>query len=110
MVDAKPTTPLDEGTISTSYEPGDAGAGRTESPPSVLEKVWGNRVATDELAQKKRRTADVAPCKSGGISIDGSQTARTQSAAMSEWSGNDGTPVAPPPSTEAPPRNTCVKV
>ena len=25
---------------------------------------------------------------------------------MSEWSDDDGAPVAPPPSTEAPPRNT----
>ena len=29
---------------------------------------------------------------------------------MSEWSDDDGTPVAPPPSTEAPPHNTRVEV
>ena len=29
---------------------------------------------------------------------------------MSEWSDDDGAPVAPPPSTKAPPRNTHVEV
>ena len=52
----------------------------------------------------------VAPRKSGGISLGSDQTTWTQSAAMFEWSDDDGAPVAPHPSTEAPPRNTRVEV
>ena len=44
------------------------------------------------------------------ISLGGDQTTRTRSATMSEWSNDDGTPVAPPPSTEAPSRNTRTEV
>ena len=95
-VDARPTTQPEEGAMSTSSESGGTGAGRMESPPSVLEKVWGKRAAQDELARKKMRTMDVAPRRSGGISLDGDRTARTQSAAMSEWSDNDEAPVALP--------------
>ena len=51
----------------------------------------------------------VAPHKLSGISLGGDQTTRTQSAAMSEWSDDDGAPVAPP-NTEAPPCNTRVEV
>ena len=45
--------------------------------PPVSEKVRGKRVVKDELARKKRRMADVAPHKPGGISLGGGQTART---------------------------------
>jgi len=54
--------------------------------------------------------AGAVPHKLGGISLGGDQTTRTQSAAMSEWSDDDGAPVAPPLSTEAPSRNTWVEV
>ena len=63
----------------------------------------------DELAQKKRKTTGAVPWKPGGISLGGDQTTRTRSAAMSEWSDDDGAPVAPSPSTEAPPRNMHVE-
>ena len=49
------------------------------------------------------------PCKPGGISLGGDQTTRMWSAAMSEWSDDDEVPVAPPPSTKAPPHNTRVE-
>ena len=52
----------------------------------------------------------VAPHKTGNISLGGDQTTRTQSVAMFEWSDDDGALVAPPPSTEVPPRNTHVEV
>ena len=52
----------------------------------------------------------VAPRKPGGISLGDDQATRTQSAAMSEWSDDNGAPVAPPPSTEAPPCNTRMEV
>ena len=67
----------------------------------MLEKVRGKRVVKDELARKKRRMADVAPHKPVGISFGGDWTARTQSAAMFEWSDDDEALVAPPPSTKA---------
>ena len=76
----------------------------------MSEKVQGKRVAIDELSRKKRKMAGVASRKPGGISLGGDQTTRTQSAAMSEWSDDDGALVAPPPSTEAPPCNTCAEV
>ena len=46
-----------------------------------------------------------APRKLGGILLGGDQTTRTQSAAMSEWSNDDGAPLAPPPSNKVPPRS-----
>ena len=52
----------------------------------------------------------VAPRKLGGISLGGNQTTRMQSAAMFEWSDDDGALVAPPPSTEVLPHNTHMKV
>ena len=76
----------------------------------MSEKVRGKRAAQDEPARKKRKMAGVAPRKPGGISLGVDQTTQMQSAAMSEWSDDDGAPVAPPPSTEAPPRNTRVEV
>ena len=86
-------------------------AGRTESTPTpVSEKVRGKRAAADEPARKKRKTTGAAPHKPGGISLGDDQTTRTQSAAMSEWSDDDGAPVAPAPSTEAPPLNTRTEV
>ena len=109
-VDAQLTTQPEEGAVSTSLESKGRDAGRKESPPWVLEKVQGKRVARDELAQKKRKTAGVAPHKPSGISLGGAQTTRTQSAAVSEWSDDNGAPVVPPPSTEAPPHNTHTEV
>ena len=76
----------------------------------MSEKVRGERAVQDELARKKRKTAGVGPHKPGGISLGGDQTTQTQSATMSEWSDNDGAPVAPPPSTKAPPCNMHVEV
>jgi len=108
-VGARPTTQLEEGAISTSSETEGAEAGRTESPPLVLEKVRGKRAVTNELAHKKRKTVDAAPRKLGGISLGSSQTTRTQSAAMSKGLNNDGALVAPPPSAEAPPCGTEVQ-
>ena len=60
----------------------------------------------DEAARKKRRTADVAPRKLGGISFGGDRTARMLSTAIFEWLDDDEALVAPPPSTEASSRNT----
>ena len=57
--------------------------------PLISEKVWGKRAAIDELARKKK-TVSVSPHKPGGISLGGDQTIRMQSAAMSEWSDDDG--------------------
>ena len=51
--------------------------GRTESRPSVLEKIRGKRPAIDEPAQKKRRTGATAPRKLGGISLGDDQTTQT---------------------------------
>jgi hypothetical protein len=76
----------------------------------VSEKVQGKRVAIDEPAHKKRKMVGVAPRKSRGISLGGDQTTRTQSAAMFEWSDDDEALIAPPLSSEAPPRNTRVEV
>ena len=57
--------------------------------PLVSEKVWGKRAVIDEPARKKRRTTDVALRRPGVISLGGDRTARTQSAAISEWSDDD---------------------
>jgi len=78
-------------------------------PPGIGESS-GKRAAKDELAQKKRRAADVAPCKPIDISLGGDRTARTQSAAIFEWSDDDRAPIAPPPSTKASSRNTRAEV
>ena len=75
-----------------------------------MEKVRGKRVAIDEPARKKRKTAGVIPRKPGGISLGGDQTTQKRSAAMSEWSDDDGAPIAPPPSTRVPPCNTRIEV
>ena len=63
----------------------------------------------DEPTQKKRKTVGVSPYKPGGISLGGDQTTRTQSAAMTEWSDDNGAPVAPPPSTKVPPHSSCME-
>ena len=76
----------------------------------MSKKVWGKRVAQDESTQKKRRTADVAPRKPGGISLDDDQTARTQSVVMSKWLDDDEAPIAPTLSTQASSRNMCMEV
>ena len=74
-------------------------------PPGIEESL-----AENEPAQKKRRTADVAPHKPAGISFGGSRTAQTQSAAIFEWSDNDDAPVAPPSSTKTSLREMHVEV
>ena len=68
--------------------------------PLVSEKVRGKRAVENEPAQKKRRTTDVAPHEPDNISFGGSRTARTQSAAISEWLDDDEVPVAPPSRTK----------
>jgi hypothetical protein len=73
-VDARPTTQLEEGAVSTSSEFGGKGAGQKEPPP-VSEKDWGKRAAKDEPTRKKIRTMDVAPCKPVGISFGGDRIA-----------------------------------
>ena len=73
-VDARPPAQPEEGAISASSESRGADTGRTESPPSVPEKVWGKRAAVDEPARKKRKTAGAAPRKLGGISLGSDQT------------------------------------
>ena len=67
-------------------------------------------MAAEEPPRKKRRTANVAPRKPGGISLRGGQTAQKQSAAVSESSDDDEVPIAPPPSTKASSRNTRAEV
>ena len=76
----------------------------------MLKKIRGKRAAADEPTRKKRKMADATPCKPGDISLGGDQTTQKQSTAMSEWSDDDGAPVAPPPSTEAPSRNMHTEV
>ena len=53
---------------------------------------------------------DVAPHKSGGISLGGNQIAQMQSAVVSEWSDDNDTPVAPPTSTKESSCNMHVEV
>ena len=76
----------------------------------MSEKVRGKRAATDEPDRKKRKTMGVAPRKPSGISLGSDQTTQTWSATMFEWLDDDGAPIAPPLSTEVPPRNACVEV
>ena len=109
-MDARPTTQPEEGAVSASLKFEGEGAGRKVSPPWVSEKVRGKRAATDEPAHKKRKIVGAAPLRLGNISLGSGQITRTQSAAMSEWSNDDGAPVAPPLSTEVPPHNTRVEV
>ena len=76
-VDARPTTQPEEGAVSASLESGGVDASWTESLAPISEKVREKRAAVDEPARKKRKTACVAPCKLGGISLGGDQTTRT---------------------------------
>jgi len=108
-VDARPPARPKEDAASALSEFRGTNAGRTESLPPVSEKVQGKRAATDEPARKKRKTAAAGPLKPGGISLGGDQTTRTRRTAVLEWSDDDKTLVAPPPSTEAPPRSTHVE-
>ena len=99
-VDARLTTRLEKGAVSTSSESRGEDAGQKQSPPGIRESL-GKRAVENEPAQKKRKTTDVPLCKTAGISIDGGWTARTQSTVMSEWLDDDEVPVALPPSTKA---------
>ena len=109
-VDAWPPTQPEEDAASASSESRGMDAGRTESSPLVSEKVQGKRAAADEPVWKKRKMAGVTPLKPGGISLGGDQTTRMRSTTMFEWLDEDEVPVAPPPSTKAPPRSTCAEV
>ena len=70
-LDARPPAQPEEGAVSASSESGGMDAGRTESPPPVLEKVRGKRAVIDEPAQKKRKMVGAVPRKLGGISLGG---------------------------------------
>ena len=50
------------------------------------------------------------PRKPSSISFGDDRTTRTQNMVMAEWLDDDGALVAPPSSTEAPPRNTRAEV
>ena len=76
-VDTRPLVQPEESSISVSSESGGVDIDQVESPPPASEKVQGKRPATDEPAQKKRKTAAAAPCKQGDISLGGDQTTRT---------------------------------
>ena len=79
--------------------------GWTESPPPVSAKTRGKRLAEDEPAQKKRKTAATAPRKPGGISLDDDQTNQTRRTVVFDWSDDDEILMNPLPSTKEPPRN-----
>ena len=51
-----------------------------------------------------------APLKPDDISLGSDHTTRTRRTAVFEWSDDNEILVAPPPSTEAPPRNTRAEV
>ena len=108
-VDARPPPQPEESSISVSSESGGVDIDQVESPPPASEKVQGKRPATDEPAQKKRKTAAVGPLKPGGISLGVDQTTRTRRTAVLEWSDDDETSVAPPPNTESPSHSTCAE-
>ena len=76
-MDARPLAQPKESSVGVSSEFGGMDVGRTESPPPVLEKIRGKRPVADEPAQKKRKTAAIAPRKPGGISLGDDQTNRT---------------------------------
>ena len=105
-VDTRPSAQPKEDAASALSESGD---GRIANSPPVSEKVQGKRAAADEPSWKKRKMAAVGPLKPGGISLGGNQTTRQRRTAVLEWSDNDETLVAPPPSTEAPPCSTCTE-
>ena len=75
-VDARPPTQPEGSYVGVSSEFGSMNVGRTESPPTVSEKIQGKRLAEDEPAQKKRKIGASAPRKLGGISLDDDQTSR----------------------------------
>ena len=102
-MDARPLVQPEESSIGISSESRGTDADRMESPPLVSEKARGKRAATDEPALKKRKMVGVVPRKPDDISLGGDQTTQTQSVVMSEWSDDDGAPVAPPLSTKVPP-------
>ena len=104
-VDARPPTQPEEDDASASSESRGTDAGRTESLPLVSEKTRGKRAATDELAQKRRKMAAVAPLESVGISLGGDQITRMRRITVIERSDNEEILVAPLPSTKAPPRS-----
>ena len=108
-VDAWPSARPEEDVASASSESRGTDAGWTESSPPVSEKVQGKRAATDEPARKKRKTAAAGPLKPGGISLGGNQITQQRRTVVLEWSDDDKTLVAPPPSTEVPPCNTHVE-
>jgi len=76
-VDAQPPAQPEEDVASASSDSRGTNAGRTESSPPILEKVWGKRAVADEPAQKKRKMVGAAPIKPGGISLGDDQTSQT---------------------------------
>jgi len=70
-VDAQRPTHPEEDDASASSGSRGTDAGRTESLPLVSEKTRGKRAATDELAQKRRKTAAASPLKPVGILLGG---------------------------------------
>ena len=101
-VDSRPPARLEEDAASTSSESGGTDASWTENSPLVSEKVWGKRATADELAWKKRKMAAAGLLKSGGISLGGDQTTRTQRTTVFEWLNDDKILMAAPSSTETP--------
>ena len=76
-VDARPLTQPERSAISVLSDSGGTDVVRMESSPPVLEKTRGKRATADELAQKRRKTAAIAPIKPGGISLGDDQTTQT---------------------------------
>ena len=105
-VDARPPTQPEGSAIGVSSESGGTDVGRTESSSPVSEKARGKRAATDEPAQKRRKTAAAAPIKPGDISLGDDQTTRTRRTAVFDWSDDDEVPTAPTPSMKEPPLST----
>ena len=101
-VDARRPIQIEESSIGVSSESRGMDTGRMESPPSVPGKNKGKRLAEDESAQKKRKTAATAPRKPGGISLDDDQTNRTRRTAVFDWSDDDEILMNPPSSTKGP--------
>ena len=107
-MDARPPTQPEGSAIGVSSDSGGTDVGWIKSSQPVSEKARGKRAATDEPAQKRRKTAAAAPIKPGDISLGDDQTTRTRRTAVFDWSDDDEVPTAPPPSMKEPPHSTRV--
>ena len=76
----------------------------------VSEKIHGKRPAVDEPARKRRKTADTASYKPGGISLGDDQATRPRRTTVLEWSNDDEDLIARPPSMKEPPLRAEVPV